>query len=303
MVQAIGKGRKTRSINEIQMNLDQTQHLRTAHQKGGARMSFSHLEDIHCHSGLSSCSSDPAMTPQLMLEFAEKHEYRMFCLTDHLWDAAIPGSSKWYAPQDIEHVMRSLPLPQGKVPFFFGCETELPANGIPALARDHFDLFDFVVIPPNHMHMEGLVRPTGIDTPQQMARLIEDRLENLLTQDLPFQKIGIAHLICSLMFREGSSVDVVKAMDEKRLMRIFDGYARAGAGIELNASDFRTLDDHPEDSLRIFRIARAAGCKFYCASDAHSPDSLSRVPDILPRIIDLLGLTEEDRYAIPALVR
>lgn len=266
-------------------------------------MSFVHLEDIHCHSFLSSCSGDPAMTPQLMLQHAEKHAYRMFCLTDHLWDAAIPGSSDWYAPQDIEHVMKARPLSQGKVPFFFGCETELPVSGVPALARDHFDLFDFVVIPPNHMHMEGLVRPDGIDTPQKMARLIEDRLENLLAQDLPFEKIGIAHLNCSLMFREGSSIDVAAAMDETRLLRLFEGYAKAGAGIELNGSDFRTLDERTGETLRTFRIAKAAGCKFYCASDAHSPASLNRVPDILPRVIDLLGLTEADRYAIPAFVR
>lgn len=262
-------------------------------------MSFAHLEDIHCHSGLSSCSNDPAMTPQLMLEHAEKHEYRMFCLTDHLWDAAVPGSSDWYAPQDIDHVMQSRPLPQGRVPFFFGCETELPANGIPALARDHFDLFDFVVIPPNHMHMDGLVRPAGIDTPQKMARLIEDRLENLLMQDLPFEKIGIAHLNCNLMFKEGAAMDVIAAMDESRMLRIFEGYAKAGAGIELNAFDYRTLDDRPEDTLRIFRIAKAAGSRFYCASDGHFPPDLDRVPHILPRVIDLLGLTEDDRYAIP----
>jgi len=266
-------------------------------------MSFAHLEDIHCHSVLSSCSGDPAMTPQAILEHAEKHEYRMVCLTDHLWDAAIPGSSNWYAPQDIEHVMQSCPLPQGKVPFFFGCETELPANGIPALAKDHFDLFDFVVIPPNHMHMNGLVRPDGIDTPQKMARLIEDRLENLLAQDLPFEKIGIAHLNCNLMFKEGSALDVAAAMDESRLLRIFENYAKAGAGIELNGYDFNELDARPEDTLRTFRIAKAAGCKFYCSSDAHHPDTLNRVPDVLPRVIDALGLTEEDRYAIPAMNR
>ena len=263
-------------------------------------MSFTHLEDIHCHSGLSACSADPAMTPQAILSFAEEHDYRMVCLTDHLWDAAIPGSSEWYAPQDIEHVMRSLPLPQGKVPFFFGCETELPANGIPALARDHFDLFDFVVIPPNHMHMNGLVRPAGIDTPEKMAKLIEDRLENLIQQDLPFAKIGIAHLNCSLMFKEGSVADVAAAMDETRLLRIFEDYAKAGAGIELNAYDFGGLDTRPDDTLRAFRIAKAAGCKFYCASDAHHPGGLAGVTERLPRVIDALGLTEADRYSIPA---
>ena len=150
------------------------------------------------------------------------------------------------------------------------------------------------------MHMDGLVRPEGIDTPEKMARLMEDRLENLIAQDLPFEKIGIAHLNCNLMFKEGSSIDVAAAMDESRLLRIFEDYAKAGAGIELNGYDFGTLDARPEDTLRTFRIAKAAGCKFYCSSDAHHPEALKRVPEVLPRVIDLLGLTEADRYSIPA---
>lgn len=266
-------------------------------------MAFTHLEDIHCHSGLSSCSSDPLMTPQAILRHAQEQQYRMVCLTDHLWDSAIPGSSGWYAPQDIEHASRALPLPQGSVPFFFGCETELPASGVPALAREHFDLFDFVVIPPNHMHMKGLVRPDGVDTPQQMARLMENRLENLLMQDLPFEKIGIAHPTCDLMFREGLVSDVAAAMDESRLLRIFEGYAKAGCGIELNAYAFHEWDTRREDNLRIYRIAKAAGCKFYLSSDAHHPDQLSAVQERLPRVIDALALTEEDRYQLPALLR
>jgi len=265
-------------------------------------MSFAHLEDFHCHSSISSCSHDETMTPQVILDFAEKHDYRAVCLTDHLWDSAVPGSSDWYAPQDIEHVRQALPLPKGKVPFLFGCETELPANGIPALTKAHFDLFDFVIIPPNHMHMNGLVRPAGIDTPKKMARLLEDRLENLLMLDLPFEKIGIAHLTCKVMYSEGCASDVGAVVDESRLLRIFEGYAKAGSGIELQAYSFREWDTRREDNLRIYRIAKAAGCKFYLGSDAHHPDWMEAVPDRLPQVIDALGLTENDRYTIPALL-
>ena len=144
------------------------------------------LEDLHVHSHLSSCCMDERMTPNAILAFAEAHDYASLCLTDHLWVRAVPGASGWYAPQDIDHVRSSLPLPKSeKLPFYFGCETELPANGIPALAREHFELFDFVVIPPNHMHMKGFVRPEGVDTPKKMADCVTDRLENLLNLDLP----------------------------------------------------------------------------------------------------------------------
>lgn len=257
------------------------------------------LNDLHCHSSLSACCADKRMTPERILRHAVEAGYETICLTDHLWDSAVPGASGWYAPQNIEHVRAALPLPQ--VPschFYFGCETELPVNGVPALSREHFDLFDFVVIPVNHMHMAELVRAEGVDTPEKMAVNIENRLENLLEQNLPFRKIGLAHLTIGLMFREGKIADVMRAMNEARLLRIMKGYAAAGTGIELNATAFSEMTDRPDDILKIYRIAKEAGCRFYCSSDAHSVEALDGVPKNLPAVIQALGLTEADAYRI-----
>ena len=257
------------------------------------------LNDLHCHSSLSACCADKRMTPERILRHAEEAGYETICLTDHLWDSAVPGASGWYAPQNIEHVRSALPLPQApSCHFYFGCETELPVNGVPALAREHFDLFDFVAIPVNHMHMAGLVRADGVDTPEKMAVSIENRLENLLEQNLPLRKIGLAHLTIGLMFREGRIADVMHAMSEARLLRIMKGYAAAGTGIELNATAFSEMTDRPDDILKIYRIAKEAGCRFYCSSDAHSVEALDGVPKNLPAVIQALGLTEADAYRI-----
>lgn len=257
------------------------------------------LNDLHCHSSLSACCADKRMTPERILRHAEEAGYETICLTDHLWDSAVPGASGWYAPQNIEHVRSALPLPQApSCHFYFGCETELPVNGVPALAREHFDLFDFVVIPVNHMHMAGLVRADGVDTPEKMAVNIENRLENLLEQNLPLRKIGLAHLTIGLMFREGKIADVMRAMNEARLLRILKGYAAAGTGIELNATAFSEMTDRPDDILKIYRIAKEAGCRFYCSSDAHSVEAMDGVPKNLPAVIQALGLTEADAYRI-----
>ena len=88
------------------------------------------LNDLHLHSALSACCHDENLTPQTMLDYAEAHNYSALCLTDHLWDSAVPGPSDWYAPQNIEHVRSALPLPKpkGSMPFYFGCETELPVT-------------------------------------------------------------------------------------------------------------------------------------------------------------------------------
>lgn len=258
------------------------------------------LNDLHLHSRLSLCATDKELVPEAILKHAEENDYLELCLTDHLWDPAIPGASDWYAKQDIDHVRQFERLPKSqKLPFYFGCETELPANGVPALAREHFDLFDFVVIPPNHMHMIGLVRPPEIDTPRKMANFVQDRLEGLLEQDIPFRKVGIAHLTGHLMFREGSVADVCACMSEARLLRIFRGYAEAGAGIELNIGSIDLNGGRRDDMLLMYRAAKEAGCKFYCCSDAHTREELKLVSMRARPVIDALELTAEHQYRIP----
>ena len=258
------------------------------------------LNDLHLHSRLSACAHDEMLVPEYILKIAEQNNYLQLCMTDHLWDKAVPGASDWYAPQDIDHVRQHADLPRSdKVPFFFGCETELPMNGVPALSRENFDLFDFVVIPPNHVHMKNFVRPPEADTNEKLAKFIEDRLEKLLERDLPFRKIGIAHLTGMILGGE-KSANVCKYWSEARMLRIFKGYAEAGAGIELNITAFREMEENPDIILMPYLAAKEAGCKFYCASDAHTCAELDRVVKRGPVIIERLGLTEEHQYIIPA---
>ncbi len=256
--------------------------------------------DLHQHTFLSSCSSDPEMTADKILEHALANAYQTICLTDHLWDNKVAGASDWYKPQDLDHIRQALPLPQADgVRFLFGCETEYCGGSKLGLAPESFDLFDFIVIPPNHFHMVDFVRPAAYNTPVLVAELLQQRLEELQLLDLPWQKIGLAHLTTRLIFREGDVLEVLDLMPEERLKRIFKGFAQKGAGIELNASSFRDNWQETEElSLKIYRIAKAAGCKFYFASDAHAVASLP-IKEALEPVVKALGLEQKDIYQIP----
>lgn len=261
---------------------------------------FSLLHDLHCHSCLSSCSGDPRCTPETVYRLAADMGYDTICLTDHLWDASVPGASDWYAPQDIDHVLSAKDAPRSDgVRCLLGCETEYVGGGRLGLAREHFDLFDFVVIPPNHMHMKGFVRPLEVTTPQQMADLFTCRLEEISQLDIPMEKVGIAHPNCSLLYSEGSIWEVISLMDEDRLHAVFTRFAQRGAGIEMNATSFPALKSDPDNCLRLYRIAKECGCKFYAASDSHSVNGYDSVGKYLPAVAEALGLTEDDRYIIP----
>jgi histidinol phosphatase-like PHP family hydrolase len=257
--------------------------------------------DYHFHSTCSECCHDERLIPWTALEHAVRSGYDSLCLTDHLWDGDVPGASGWYAPQNIEHVRSVLPLPQQEgVRFFHGCETEYCGGAKLGLSRAHCDLFAFIVIPTTHMHMKGFVRPENVTTETQMTELYVERLEQLLRLELPWNKIGIAHLSCALLFQEGDIGWILRHLDEKRMMRVFDAVAERGTGIELNAGCMKQWREDPDTWLRVFRMAKKAGCLFYSSSDAHSVERLDSVPEILPGVADALGLGSGDRYHIPA---
>ena len=254
--------------------------------------------DLHIHTNLSSCSTDPQMTAAYVAAFAKAQGYRAVCITNHLWDADVPGASEWYAPQDIEHVKRILPLPEAEgVDILFGCETEYCGGGKLGLAPKHFGEFEMIIIPVNHFHMPGFVRPESCDTVEAASELLLSRLEELIELNLPWRKVGIAHLNVSIFLFGAPYVRALALMPEGRLRRVFGFLARNGAGIELNVTCFESdWLDNRDGSLRFFRIAREEGCKFYLGSDAHMRGSLGLVGERMRSVVDELGLTADDLF-------
>jgi len=239
------------------------------------------------------------MTVATIATFAASYGYRELCFTDHLWSALVKGASDWYRPQDIAHVLQSKPLPViPGLSSFLGCEAEYLGGDKLSLTRAEFDLFDFVTIPVNHMHMRAFVRPEGVFDTRDMAVLVLSRLRSLLRLDLPWGKIGIAHLSCPTTFDEGSTADVLAAMDRSALTDVFQALAQKGAGIELNARAFVEWNNRKDAYLAFYAAAAEAGCRFYTASDAHDVDSLCGVQAVLPEVIEALGLAEFQKYHI-----
>ena len=69
-------------------------------------------------------------------------------------------------------------------------------------------------------------------------------------------------------------------------------------GIELNAHDMAFAPEEEETVLRLFRIAKKQGCRFYLGSDIHAPTNYVRFKESWERAIDLLGLTEADKFTV-----
>lgn len=266
-------------------------------------MRYIYDNDLHIHSKISLCSNDPEQTNERILQYAKNNGLKTICLTDHYWDKGVPiiTASDFYEAQNFEHISAAKPLPQAEgIRFLFGCETEMDYQMNIGIPKSRFDDFDFIVIPTTHFHFRGLTIPEKVVTPQEKAAFWLKKLNALLDQDLPFHKIGIAHLTCDLIEKSSREafLETIDALSTDELAKVFDKAAKCQAGIELNSADMEFKSEESATVLRPYRIAKEVGCKFYMGSDAHHPARLEAAKGIFERAIDLLELTEEDKFII-----
>ena len=262
--------------------------------------------DLHIHTHLSICSKDEGQTPAAILRHEKARGMKRICITDHYWDAAVPCDTKvnwWYEKQNYDYIAQSLPMPEDpEVEVLFGCEGDMDSQRRVGVPPQRYDDFGFIIVSTTHFNHQ-----TGPDfenrTPQSDAAQWVQRLDALLNTDLPFKKVGIAHLACTLICG-GTREDYLATLDAiptAELERLFTKAAALGAGIELNAGDFLFAEEETEHVMRIFRTAKACGCKFYLGSDAHEQHSFAVVNALFERAVDLLDLQESDKF-IPARI-
>lgn len=251
-------------------------------------MKYIYDHDLHIHTRLSACSGDPEQTPENILRFAETAGLKKICITDHYWDNAVPGASEWYLPQDYAHLSQSKPMPQsGSVQFLFGCEAEQDKTGGLSIPPQRYDCFDFIIISTTHMHRLGLtVTEDDVATSQNRAQTWIRRLEAVLDTDLPFYKVGLAHLTCPLItYRDRAGwLETLSLLPDREMYRLFSKAAALGAGIELNAGALQFTDSEADTVLRPYRIAKNVAASFIAAAiptdffNCRKPPQFSKKP-------------------------
>lgn len=257
--------------------------------------------DLHIHSQISACSSDPEQTTGRILEYAKDDSLKRIVLTDHYWNSDVEGASSWYKVQNFERVSGALPLPQYEgIDFLFGVETDMNKFFAIGVSGEDFKRFDFIIIPTTHLHMVGFtITEEDASSCEGRAKVWIEKIEHLLSLDLPFHKIGIPHLACGLIAPNREDyLKTLELLPEEKLEQIFKRCAQVGVGIELNSGDMSFADSEADTVLRIFRIAKAQGCKFYLGSDAHHPKAFESVKAIFERAVALLELTEDDKFVL-----
>ena len=263
-------------------------------------MKFIIDHDYHIHSHLSLCSNDPEQNVENIIKSAKERGLKKICITDHFWDEKVPGASDWYKIQNFDHISKSTPLPSlDGIQVYFGCETDMDKFFTVGIDKSTFDEFALILIPTTHMHMKGFtISDEDAESNERRAQLWVERLDALLDNDLPFHKVCIVHLTCYL-FNRKSREDYLQTLDmipQSELERVFTRVAQKGCGVELNQGDMSFADSEADTVLRIYRTAKKCGCKFYLGSDAHHMDYFNKSNETFARAIDLLDLTEDDKF-------
>ena len=180
--------------------------------------------DYHLHSQVSLCSNDPEQNNEAILNYAKRLGLKKICLTDHFWDAKVDVERiPFYVDQHYEHLSKALPLPKcDDVEFLFGCETDLDKHFNLGISPENYDKFAFIVIPTTHLHMTNFTYDVNDSSVEKRARLWVERFEAVLNMDLPFRKVGIAHLVCNLIAPKREEVlAVLKLLPEEKLVELF----------------------------------------------------------------------------------
>lgn len=261
------------------------------------------IQDLHIHTNLSLCAARDT-TAKDYIPFAKEDGLTTLGFSNHLWDSDVAGASKWYSPQNLEHVLRlKRELPESGVidgvRVLFGCETEFTYEWKLCLTEEHMDLFDFILAPHSHTHQSIVV-------PQDRVADIRDHAQYLMDSFLALIRHPLAHRITAVAhpFVPGTRYNLYNAaqalIPTGYFCEAFHEAKEKGIAIEVNGSCLTYL---PEDEIpkceyvRIYRLAKECGCKFTYGSDSHDHRDRRKI-HLVERFLDQCGITESDFYLI-----
>lgn len=262
-------------------------------------MKFVIDHDLHIHSKYSNCSSDPEQNNERILQYAKENGFKKICLTDHMWDENLPCDYSGYQESCFKKISKALPIPKDdEVEFLFGCETEMDHQNMIGLSYKMYDTFDFIIVPVNHLHLTPFTRRNEDDDTDRRIDLFYRRFDRLLCSDLPFGKVGLAHPTCSLMARDlNQANEMLEKMDKNTLRELYTRSAKKNLGIEINEGTHKLDDCRRKLYIDHMMVAKECGCKFYLGSDAHHPSDFAFSMKKFELAVDMLGLTEDDKFA------
>ena len=264
-------------------------------------MLFDH--DFHVHTIYSNDTSKKA-TVENYIPAAKAMGLKKVGIAEHFWDDTIEGAFPFYVPLTFKHVSQvrqELEAFRGQgVELYFGCEVEYdPVHHAPALSPKVAEQFDFVIVPNSHSH-ETMPKAYYDDKPMHKDFILNAFRDIISCEVSPFVT-GIAHPF-SLVRSPYPCDDLIELVSDGEFADLFGAAAEKGIALEINVGSLMgglrqkglTLDTAEESQLiRMLRLGKQAGCKFFFGSDSHATGHMEGLANA-PAFAQLLALTEDD---------
>ena len=264
-------------------------------------MKFPH--DMHIHTFWSGDASKKGTVENYVAAGKERGLKKMG-FAEHFWDDRVEGAFPFYVPQTFAKVSQTREdieaMGDCGVELCFGCEVEYdPTHKAPALTAEVAEQFDFVIVPNSHSH-ETMPKEYYADKAKHKDFILE-AFNNIINCDVSRYVCGIAHPF-SLVRCEYPCDDLIELISDDEFKDLFARTAEKGIALEFNIGSFMgglhrlglEIDRAGDCQLmRMFRIAKAEGCKFFFGTDAHGVGHLEGL-DCMDPLADCLGLTDDD---------
>ena len=268
--------------------------------------------DLHVHTHLSSCAK-PEATVAYYLDKAREIGLKTIGFTDHLWDSAVPGASKWYAKQDFAHISRlreeldaADKTGVDRVLFGAECEYDYKGHGVaisPAVAEQ----LDVLLVPNSHTHMT-VVMPREYYQPRRHAEFMLEAFYDILNSEVSRYITAIPHpfaaVNCAKYPPYYPPTYPLHSISDDEFRRCFALAARKGIALEINPYNYREapvedIESHElsRERIRMYRIAKSEGCLFTVGVDAHGYGYHDHYHLIEP-VAELIGITENDLHPL-----
>lgn len=238
--------------------------------------------DLHIHTSLSSCAKPTAIAADYIAR-AKEMGLTTIAFTDHMWDSAVPGASKWYEPQNYEHICRlkaELPAADPSLKILFGCECECDKYGVVGISEEVASQLDILLVPHSHTHMKDFTIPAelreddavhGQYLVKHFMHIIESPVAKYVTAiPHPFAAVGCP-----------TAQNVLNTISDAALEECCRAAAEKNIALEINTSCFSKMTEEEIRGcayVRLFEIARQAGCRFTVGSDAHTISYMDALP-------------------------
>ena len=251
--------------------------------------------DLHVHTSLSSCAK-PEASAAGYIALAKEMGLTTIAFTDHLWDSAIPGASDWYKPQNFEHICqlkKELPAADPSLKILFGCETECDMHGTVGVSEEVAAQLDVLLVPNSHTHMRFVMDRAlreddaahGLYMVKHFMQIMESPLAKYITAvPHPFSAVG-----CPTV------ENVVNLLPTSAIEECCAAAREKNIALEINTACFPGMEGEAIANsafVRVFQLAREAGCRFTLGSDAHDHAGMRTLPkaEIFTRAA---GITED----------